>query len=132
VGSILPLGGEVAGQVIDPQGKTVFSLSDSRRAQSVKLDQVGIYQVYTADQEALVAVNTDPRESDLAPMNSEVLARWRQAAATAPRATTDSGAATAAPPLELWRLLLPLLILAVLAESMLGNTYLRRGSRAAA
>ncbi|MFI4914849.1 MAG: hypothetical protein ACHQAR_06635, partial [Steroidobacterales bacterium] len=137
VGATLPLAacGESGGQVIDPQGKTVLSLADTRRAQSVKLSQAGFYQVYTPTQEALIAVNSDPRESDTAVMDAAVLARWRAAATAAAQTAASSPAAAVGgtrTPLELWRYLLPLLVLAVLAESLLGNTYLRRDARGTA
>jgi hypothetical protein len=128
VGANLALGDAGGGQVIDPAGRNVLALADTRSAHTVKLSQRGFYQVYTPEQEALVAVNGDPRESDLAPMPADALARWRVAAAAAPRAVAAT-AQPAVPPFELWRLLLPLLALVVVAESLLGNVYLRPGAR---
>jgi hypothetical protein len=114
-----------SGQVVDPTGRTVLKLADTRRTQDVRLDQTGFYEVYTPGREALVAVNTDPRESDLATMSPDALARWRDAVARREPAATASGtAALHAPPLELWRGLLIVLALVVLAESLLGNRYL--------
>jgi hypothetical protein len=129
VGSNLALG-DAGGQVIDPAGHNALSLADTRGAHSVKLSQPGFYQVYTAEQEALVAVNGDARESDLAPMSADALAHWRAAAVAAPRAG-GAGTASGAPPFELWRLLLPLLALVVLAESVLANFHLRPGAKSA-
>lgn len=115
----------VSGQVVDPTGSTVLQLADTRRAQDVRLDQTGFYEVYTPGREALVAVNADPRESDLATMTPEALARWRAAVARPEQAATATDAAAlAAPPMELWWGLLILLALVVLAESLLGNRYL--------
>ena len=114
-----------SGQVVDPTGRTVLQLADTRRAQDVRLEQTGFYQVYTPGREALVAVNADPRESDLATMTPEVLARWRRAVARPEQAATATGAAALdAPPLELWWGVLIVLALVVLAESLLGNRYL--------
>src|SRR6185437_8714634 len=81
VGATLALGrgGGPAGQLIDPHGRTVLSLADTSRALTVKLDQTGFYQIYTPAGEALLAVNPDPLESDLAPMSMGLLARWRSA-----------------------------------------------------
>jgi len=121
-----------SGQVVDPGGRTVLKLADTRRAQEVRLDQTGFYEVYTPGREALVAVNADPRESDLATMSPEALARWRSAVARPERAATrtDGAAALQAPPLELWWWLLIVLALVVLAESLLGNRYLGLGADA--
>jgi Aerotolerance regulator N-terminal len=126
-GSSLPLSvtGGASGQVVDPEGRTVLSLADTRRAQDVRLRQTGFYQVYTPGKETLVAVNADPRESDLEPMTAEQINRWQQAAIVAPQqAVADAAAQVAPPPLELWRYLLILLVLVVLVESLLGNRYL--------
>jgi hypothetical protein len=131
VGASVALGDDGGGQVIDPAGRSVLSLQDTRRARSVKLSQRGFYQVYTADQEALVAVNGDARESDLAAISAEALAHWRAAAAAAPRVDAVAGNPSVAPPFELWRLLLPLLALVVVAESVLANFHLRPGARSA-
>lgn len=114
-----------SGQVVDPTGRTVLKLAGTRRTQDVRLDQTGFYEVYTPSIEALVAVNADPRESDLATMSPDALARWRDAVARREPAATASGtAALQAPPLELWWGLLMVLALVVLAESLLGNRYL--------
>ena len=113
-----------SGQVVDPAGLTVLQLADTRRAQDVRLDQTGFYEVYTPGREALVAVNADPRESDLATMAPEALARWRGAVARPEQAAMTGAAALQAPPLELWWGLLIVLALVVLAESLLGNRYL--------
>jgi hypothetical protein len=71
-----------------------------------------------------VAVNADARESDLAAMTPEALARWRGAVARPEQAATTGAAALQAPPMELWWGLLIVLALVVLAESLLGNRYL--------
>jgi hypothetical protein len=113
-----------SGQVVDPTGSTVLQLADTRRAQDVRLDQTGFYEVYTPGREALVAVNADARESDLAAMTPEALARWRGAVARPEQAATTGAAALQAPPMELWWGLLIVLALVVLAESLLGNRYL--------
>lgn len=127
-GSSLPLSvaGASSGQVVDPAGQTVLSLADTRRAQDVALRQTGFYQVYTPGKETLIAVNPDPRESDLEPMTADQIERWRQVAVVAPSqaaAVTDN--LERPPPFELWRYLLILLALVVLAESLLGNRYLK-------
>lgn len=126
-GSSLPLAlsGASSGQIVDPSGQTVLSLADTRRALDVTLRQTGFYQVYTPGRETLIAVNPDPRESDLSPMTAEQLARWTAAATVAPaQAVAAAQNFEQPPPLELWRYLAVLLVLVVLAESLLGNRYL--------
>jgi hypothetical protein len=129
VDATLPLGLGATSQVVDPQGHALFSLAGTRQARSVKLSQLGFYEVYTPGQEALIAVNADPRESDLTPMSPEALERWRVAAQAVQHAS-DSASVTGMPaPLPLWRWLLPLFAAFVLIESLIGNYYLRRGAR---
>lgn len=131
VGATLALGrgGGPAGQLIDPHGRTVLSLADTSRALTVKLDQTGFYQIYTPAGEALLAVNPDPLESDLAPMPADLLARWRSALAAVqsgtPGAVTGARRAPAALGVPLAPKLLGLLVLLVLAESLLGDHALR-------
>lgn len=130
VGASLPLDqAAAAGQVIDPAGKNLLSLSDSQRARSVKLAAQGFYEVVTATGSSLVAVNLVPDESNLMPMSEDEINNWQSslAAQRQDMAATSATAAAAKPSgLELWHWLLILLTLAVLAESLLGNTYVFR------
>jgi hypothetical protein len=127
VGANLGLGheGAEAGQIIDPTGRTVLSLAATRQALTVRLGQAGFYEVYTPAEEAVVAVNPDLRESDLAPMSSSLLERWSRAAAGV-RTVSSVAAEPARAGTPLARTLLALLALVVLAESLLGNRYLQR------
>ncbi|MGH8206931.1 MAG: hypothetical protein ACRETK_09150, partial [Steroidobacteraceae bacterium] len=129
VGASIALGrdGGPAGQLIDPSGRTVLSLADTRRSLTVKLDQTGFYQIYTPAGEAQIAVNPDLRESDLAPMSADLLARWRSAlAATRSVPTVSAAASTTRATVPLAPVLLGLLALLALAEPLLGNSYLDR------
>jgi hypothetical protein len=125
--------GGPAGQVIDPAGHTLLSLGQTRRALTVKLDQTGFYQIYTPATEALVAVNPDPLESDLAPMSAAALARWRAAlAAQAQDAIAVSSVQGVRVRMPLAPLLLGLLCLTVIVESLLGNRALGNAGGAGA
>lgn len=117
-----------AGQIIDPQGKSLLSLSDSQRARSVKLETPGFYEVVTATGGSLVAVNAVADESDLTAMSEAEFGNWQTSLANQQQAVVTAGAAAKAgnSGFELWHLLLILLALAVLAESLLGNTYIYR------
>jgi hypothetical protein len=118
-----------AGQVINPLGKNLLSISESQRARSVKLDQQGFYEVVTAAGSSLVAVNAIPEESNLMPMTEEEFTQWQQAlAAQKQRSVTTAGTAVDNQPkgYELWSWLLVILAITVLMESLLGNTYVSR------
>ena len=125
-GASLPLSliGSVSGQVVDPDGNTVLSLADTTRAQQIKLDKPGFYEVYTPEGSTLVAANVDPRESALGRISQALLDRWQDATgSTAGPAGGQSDIVDAAP-LELWHWLLLMLALVIIAESLLGNVYL--------
>jgi len=118
-----------AGQIIDPHGKNLLSLSDSQRARTVKLDEQGFYEVVTASGSSLVAVNAIADESDLTPMSDEEFKNWQQSLLREQQSVVATAAQEAKPSnngLELWHWLLIALAIAVLAESLLGNTYLSR------
>lgn len=125
-GATLPLSlaGGVSGQVIDPDGNTILSLADTTRAQQIKLNKPGFYEVYTSQGDYVVAVNTDARESDLAPIDASVLERWVAAMAGAAAISNNATGGTHADPLELWPALLFILALLLIGESLLGNAYL--------
>jgi hypothetical protein len=123
--------GAGAGQLIDPAGRRLLSLGQTRRPPTVKLSQTGFYEIYTPATEALVAVNPDTLESDLAPMSAAALGRWRAALATPDTPASEAGAAATAGAgttpvhVPLAPLLLCLLCVTVIAESLLGNRALR-------
>ena len=125
-GASLPLSliGSASGQVVDPDGNTVLSLVDTTRAQQIKLDQPGIYEVYTPQDNMLVAANIDPRESELSTISQELLDRWQDATARPEEFVAGRSDLVAAEPLELWHWLLFILAMVIIAESILGNAYL--------
>lgn len=122
-GSMLTFPASGTGQVIDPDGKSLLSLAATADVQSIRLEKPGVYTVYTANDESLVAANVDPRESELEPITPDLLERWQDATYS----TTESGgraAGTASDPLALWPWVLLLLVLTVIAESALGNVHI--------
>lgn len=132
-GASLPLSliGSASGQVVDPDGDTVLSLADTTRAQQIKLDKPGFYEVYTAAGRTLVAANIDPRESDLSRISQELLDRWQDAAARTDGIGGGQSDIVESAPLELWHWLLLMLAVVVIAESLLGNTTLAPLAKAA-
>jgi hypothetical protein len=125
-GASLPLSliGSASGQVVDPDGNTVLSLADTTRAQQIKLDKPGIYEVYTPQDDMLVAVNIDPRESELGTISQELLDRWQDASARPVGLVAGQSELVESDPLELWHWLLLMLAIVIIAESILGNAHL--------
>lgn len=123
--------GGASGQVYDPDGNSLLSLSDTTRAQDIALNLTGFYRVITPGGEVLVAVNPDRRESDLTVMDAQVLQNWQNVVAgTAGTGEQGLNAGTEivtenVEEREIWRIFLILLVIIVLAESYLGNQHLR-------
>ena len=123
--------GGASGQVYDPDGNSLLSLSDTTRAQDIALNKTGFYRVITPAGDVLVAVNPDRRESDLTVMDAQVLQNWQNVVAGtagAGDAALAAGQETAVENTEeqeIWRFFLILLVIIVLTESYLGNQHLR-------
>ncbi len=95
----------------------------------VRLDQTGFYALHGSDGTVRhIAVNVDPRESDLAPLDETTFTRWREALAQrslrsmVPVNVTDADRSDNR--LAIW--LLCALAALVLAESLLGNYTMRK------
>jgi hypothetical protein len=116
--------GLAGGQIFDPRGEKALALGGG---DDVLLDQVGFYEVVGGGNTELVAVNFDPRESDLAPVDAAALERWRGLGVRASDQTQAATTAAAEEPvprsLGPW-LVLALLLVAVM-ESWVGNWHLR-------
>jgi hypothetical protein len=109
-------------QVLDPAGRRALSLEASVSEGKVPLRQAGFYEVIRPGRTTLIAVNPDPRESDLRVMSADALERWK-ATGGAPAA---AHAATGKPERrDLSRYILWFLVAAALVESTLANRYLR-------
>ncbi len=116
--------GASSGQVIDPDGNSILSLADTTRAQRIPLRKTGFYEVYTREGEYLVAVNVDPRESQLAPIAAETRQRWETAVSGASATQGTVMLDVEAQPYELWHILLLVLALVLIFEAILANAYL--------
>jgi len=118
--------GLAGGQIFDPDGNAALGIAAAGAGDEVLVERVGFYEVLGAGTTELVAVNLDPNESDLAPVEPNAIERWRGLnAAMAP----GGGGATVdlAPtePTPLWPWVLGLLIAVVFVESWVGNWHLR-------
>ena len=116
-------------QIFLPNGDPMLSLSQQNQLQTITFETPGIYGLQTVRGEHLTAVNTPDEESDLAPISDQLIAQWRNLAANtdAPQSSAENSiqnsSITNLLSIEDW--LLPLLLLIILAESVLGNAHLK-------
>ena len=114
-------------QLFDADGTRVLALGDTAGGSGsvLRVLEPGLYTVRMPGRETLLAVNVDPRESDLAPVSADLLERWRSAAqrGTAPAGVRSVEAATAGEPTQnpLAPLLLALGLALLIAESAAAN-----------
>jgi len=108
----------------------ILSLADTTREQQVKLDKPGIYEVYTAHGEQLIAANIDPRESDLEPVSQQMLDQWQDATRRDEDVVSNRASMTDSRQLELWPWILLFMALSLIAEMALGNAHFATGAKA--
>ena len=109
-------------QIFDAAGRRVLALDETARQPVIRLERPGVYAVRTPGRETLMAVNVDPRESDLRPLDADLLARWQNAAAARPaRSPNASSEADAEVQLPLAPWLLALAAALLIVESMAAN-----------
>lgn len=113
-------------EVIDPDGHRPLSLSEARTAQSIRLARAGFYQIHFANgRDAVIGVNPDRRESDLAPMPSDIQQLWSGSSAGAANATAASASSEEKyRPVSLWWYVMLLAFLVAMAETALSSGYL--------
>jgi len=115
---------KTAVDVIAPDGTRPMSLREAAAAQSFQLSRVGFYQVKFANgRDALLAVNADPRESDLQPLADDVLKLWTGAAAgQAETASETAGQQQGVS--HLWWWIMLLVAITAVAETAVASKYL--------
>jgi len=112
-------------QVIDPNGDRALTLSESATATDVPLTAAGFYELRSPQRTELLAVNPDPRESNLRPIESDTLALWQETGrAEGEIETQGEETLIQPPPIRLWKWLLFLLAAVVLLESVVANRHL--------
>jgi hypothetical protein len=137
VGSILPLGVNASdgAQVFDPRGNRATALGETSERPRILADQVGFYEVRGGGRSDWVAVNSDPRESELSRLSNDSIAQWTRMQKNGP----DAGAVTQAaaadtsgakPALKsIWPWLLLIAVTLAFIEPLVANSHLhvRRG-----
>ncbi|MYD96758.1 MAG: hypothetical protein F4X98_05150 [Gammaproteobacteria bacterium] len=69
-------------QIFDSDNERVLSLDSTVGRPVVRIPRPGFYTIRAPGREAGLAVNVDPRESDLRPVSAEFLERWQSATVT--------------------------------------------------
>jgi hypothetical protein len=112
--------------VVGPDGKRPLSLKEAAAAQSFQLEHAGFYQIHFANgRDALIAVNPDPRESDLATVPDDVLKLWSGSAGIGAAAAGESASEQADNSVSgLWWWFMLMLAITALAESAVASGYL--------
>jgi hypothetical protein len=133
VGAVLPMGinGRNGAQVFDPTGNRVLALSDTAGQTRLLASLPGFYEVRGGGRSDWIAVNSDPRESDLTRMPDSSIAQWNrlERPALAP-ANVQQANADAGPQLKaIWPWLLLLAVTLAFIEPLVANSHLhvRRG-----
>ncbi|MGH9605430.1 MAG: BatA domain-containing protein [Terracidiphilus sp.] len=113
-------------EVIDPDGRRPLSLSQARTAASLRLSRAGFYRIRFANgRDAVIGVNPDRRESDLAPMAQDVEQLWSgSSGGRAPQAAGAARAQAQYRPVSLWWYVMLLALLVALAETALAGQYM--------
>lgn len=109
-------------EVLDPAGRRALDLATAVAGRELTLTSTGFYEIRRAGKIELVAVNPDPRESNLRPMSEDVLALWKSTGQT--ETATTAAAAPQTVSRDIWRGILLLVLLAAVVESLLGNLHL--------
>jgi hypothetical protein len=118
--------GLAGGQIFDPRGEKALGLG---AGDDVLLDQIGFYEVVGGGTNELVAVNFDPREADLTPVDAMTLERWKGLGIRAKDQAQAAQSAEVPPDEKIPNPLGPLLVIvllgAAIVESWVGNWHLR-------
>ncbi len=111
-------------EVTDPEGRRPLTLGEAAHAQSFQLTEAGYYQLRLANgRQNEVAVNPDPKESNLDVIPDDVLSLW-QGKSTQSSPESPATAAQHEIPQSLWWYVMLFVLVAALAESILASNYL--------
>lgn len=137
VGAILPLGVNASdgAQVFDPRGRRATALGDTSGKPRILADQIGFYEVRGGGRSDWIAVNADPRESELSRLSVDSVGQWTRMQKDGPDPGAASPAAAQAtadarPALKsIWPWLLLIAVTLAFIEPLVANSHLhvRRG-----
>jgi hypothetical protein len=113
-------------EITDPEGKRPLTLNQARNAQTFQVTEAGYYQIRLANgRQDEVAVNADPKESNLDVIPDDVLALWQGKPGEPQQTSSAPGPAKPAKtPQTLWWYVMLLLLASAVAESVLASRYL--------
>lgn len=113
-------------EVTDPEGKRPLTLKEAASAQSFQLAEAGYYQLRLANgRQNEVAVNADPKESNLDVIPEDVVALWQGGSGSSQEASTAPGATPPRKvPQSFWWYVMLLVLASAVAESVLASRYL--------
>ncbi len=120
-------------QVQDSGGRNLVDIASATTGQEITFDESGVYTLFDLQGERLLNVSFDPAESDLSRMAAADVSAWEQrhllteqSDANAVSASERGGTTVASvnDSLPMSRYLLPLLVLALILESLLANRRL--------
>jgi hypothetical protein len=114
------------GQIFDPQSRRVLALGEASAVDRFIPDQAGFYEIRGDGGQKWLAVNIDPRESDVTHMPMSHVQRWQSLQAPPPKAATSTTQAADGAPLKRSIGFLVFLIAAVfvVVELLMANHYL--------
>jgi hypothetical protein len=138
VGSVLPLGVNASNgaQVFDPRGRRATALGDTTERPRLLADRVGFYEVRGGGRSDWIAVNPDPRESDLSRLSADSVSQWTRMQKPAAAGSAMPGMAQAqaasgdgAGLKSIWPWLLLMAVTLAFIEPLVANSHLhvRRG-----
>jgi hypothetical protein len=117
------------GQVFDPRGSRTMMLDASSNGPRLVPELAGYYEVRGGGRSDFIAVNVDPRESQLARMDEDTVKRWQalqaeRAAAGAPAAAQASQAVARERIIPIWFWLLLAAAALAFLEPLVANYHL--------
>jgi hypothetical protein len=111
------------GQIFDPQGRRALTLGQST-IESLVPDQAGFYEIRGSEGARWLAVNVDARESNLATLPADFVARWQALRVPEPAAAVVAAPVAETPPKSLGPWLLWVAAILLCAEVLLANRHL--------
>lgn len=111
------------GQIFDPQGRRALALGQST-IESLVPDSAGFYEIRGSEGARWLAVNVDARESNLATLPADFVARWRALRVQEPAAAVAATAVAETAPKSLGPWLLWVAAVLLFAEVLLANGHL--------